>query len=252
MRTSEPLPTVKGTIDFENVEFEYDEGVPVLKGVNFHSEAGETTALVGSSGSGKSTILSLVLNFIQPTTGTIRIDGKDLQIGQAARLPPAPRRRSAGQFSFRRHDPRQHSLLKSRSESRRDQRSLQDRQCRRIYRKISERLRHDRRRTRRKAFRRTAAAYRDRPSTARKSAHSDPRRSDIIARLRKRSVDPGRLEQSAARAHDLRHRSPPFHDPQRRSDPRRRSRRNPRARNSRRTDRDERPLQTALRQAISL
>ncbi len=75
----EPLPSVMGTIDFENVEFEYDQGVPVLKGVAFHSEAGETTALVGSSGSGKSTILSLVLNFIQPTTGTIKIDGKDLQ-----------------------------------------------------------------------------------------------------------------------------------------------------------------------------
>jgi ABC-type multidrug transport system fused ATPase/permease subunit len=50
----------------------------VLKGVSFHAEAGATTALVGSSGSGKSTILSLVLNFIQPTKGTIRIDGKDL------------------------------------------------------------------------------------------------------------------------------------------------------------------------------
>jgi subfamily B ATP-binding cassette protein MsbA len=75
----EPLPDVKGTIDFEDVEFEYDVGVPVLKGVSFHSEAGKTTALVGSSGSGKSTILSLVLNFIQPTKGVIRIDGKDLQ-----------------------------------------------------------------------------------------------------------------------------------------------------------------------------
>ena len=75
----EALPEINGTIDFENVEFEYDEGVPVLKGVSFHSEAGATTALVGSSGSGKSTILSLVLNFIQPTTGTIKIDGKDLQ-----------------------------------------------------------------------------------------------------------------------------------------------------------------------------
>jgi subfamily B ATP-binding cassette protein MsbA len=75
----EPLSEVKGTIDFEDVEFEYDPGVPVLKGISFRSEAGKTTALVGSSGSGKSTILSLVLNFIQPTSGVIRIDGKDLQ-----------------------------------------------------------------------------------------------------------------------------------------------------------------------------
>ncbi len=74
-----PLPSVEGTIDFENVYFEYEKDVPVLKGVSFHSEAGQTTALVGSSGSGKSTILSLVLNFIQPTTGKISIDGKDLQ-----------------------------------------------------------------------------------------------------------------------------------------------------------------------------
>lgn len=73
------LPTIKGTIDFENVYFEYEENVPVLKGVSFHSEAGTTTALVGSSGSGKSTILSLVLNFIQPKNGTVKIDGKDLQ-----------------------------------------------------------------------------------------------------------------------------------------------------------------------------
>ena len=75
----EPLKKVDGAIDFANVFFEYEAGVPVLKNVSFHSEAGKTTALVGSSGSGKSTILSLVLNFIQPTGGTISIDGKDLQ-----------------------------------------------------------------------------------------------------------------------------------------------------------------------------
>lgn len=73
------LPKIDGTIDFENVHFEYEKDVPVLKGLSFHTEAGATTALVGSSGSGKSTILSLVLNFIQPTSGKISIDGKDLQ-----------------------------------------------------------------------------------------------------------------------------------------------------------------------------
>lgn len=73
------LQTVNGTIDFNDVWFEYEKDVPVLKGISFHSEAGKTTALVGSSGSGKSTILSLVLNFIQPKTGKVLIDGKDLQ-----------------------------------------------------------------------------------------------------------------------------------------------------------------------------
>ena len=75
----EPLRSVKGTIDFNDVFFEYDRDVPVLRGVSFHAEAGTTTALVGSSGSGKSTILSLVLNFIQPTKGYVLVDGFDLQ-----------------------------------------------------------------------------------------------------------------------------------------------------------------------------
>ncbi|HQU92151.1 MAG TPA: ABC transporter ATP-binding protein [Pyrinomonadaceae bacterium] len=73
------IPTADGKIEFEDVHFEYEKDVPVLKGISFTAQAGTTTALVGSSGSGKSTILSLVLNFIQPTTGVIRIDGKDLR-----------------------------------------------------------------------------------------------------------------------------------------------------------------------------
>jgi subfamily B ATP-binding cassette protein MsbA len=75
----QPLSVVDGAIDFDDVCFEYDQGVPVLKAVSFHADAGATTALVGSSGSGKSTILSLVLNFIQPTKGRVLVDGKDLE-----------------------------------------------------------------------------------------------------------------------------------------------------------------------------
>lgn len=74
-----PLTRIDGEIEFRDVEFEYDKDVPVLRGVSFRSEAGTTTALVGSSGSGKSTILSLVLNFIRPTSGTVLVDGLDLQ-----------------------------------------------------------------------------------------------------------------------------------------------------------------------------
>ncbi len=75
----EALKNVEGRITFENVQFEYEENTPVLRGVSFDSAAGTTTALVGSSGSGKSTILNLVLNFIQPNKGKLLIDGKDLQ-----------------------------------------------------------------------------------------------------------------------------------------------------------------------------
>jgi len=74
-----PLPDVQGEIHFENVWFEYNEGVPVLKNVSFKAPAGSTTALVGSSGSGKSTLISLAMNFNHPLSGIIKVDGKDLR-----------------------------------------------------------------------------------------------------------------------------------------------------------------------------
>lgn len=74
----EPLGDLKGDIAFENVSFEYDEDVPVLKGVTFEAKAGSTTALVGSSGSGKSTLIGLVMAFHSPKDGRILVDGRDL------------------------------------------------------------------------------------------------------------------------------------------------------------------------------
>jgi len=74
----EALDDMRGDVEFENVSFEYNEGVPVLKGVSFRAAAGTTTALVGSSGSGKSTLISLVMNFNQPKTGGIKIDEREL------------------------------------------------------------------------------------------------------------------------------------------------------------------------------
>ncbi len=73
------LPDLQGDVVFDDVWFEYNPGVPVLKGISFHAPAGTTTALVGSSGSGKSTLISLVMAFNHPKSGTIRIDGVDLQ-----------------------------------------------------------------------------------------------------------------------------------------------------------------------------
>ena len=76
--TRQPLDTVRGDIAFDDVSFEYDAGVPVLKRVSFSAPAGTTTALVGSSGSGKSTLISLVMAFGRPGTGRVLVDGRDL------------------------------------------------------------------------------------------------------------------------------------------------------------------------------
>jgi subfamily B ATP-binding cassette protein MsbA len=73
-----PLGTIDGEVTFEEVTFEYNPGVPVLKRVSFRAAAGTTTALVGSSGSGKSTLISLVMAFNRPLSGRVLIDGRDL------------------------------------------------------------------------------------------------------------------------------------------------------------------------------
>ena len=76
--TREPLPPLRGRIEFEDVHFEYREGVPIIRGVSFTAEPGTSTALVGSSGSGKSTLIGLVAAFYRPTSGRILADGHDL------------------------------------------------------------------------------------------------------------------------------------------------------------------------------
>jgi len=72
------MAAIQGTVRFEDVEFAYDEGKPVLHGIGLVAEPGTVTALVGSSGSGKSTIISLLCAFHTPTTGRVVVDGADL------------------------------------------------------------------------------------------------------------------------------------------------------------------------------
>jgi subfamily B ATP-binding cassette protein MsbA len=72
------VPELRGEVEFDDVSFEYDAGVPVLRHVSFRAPAGATTALVGASGSGKSTLISLVMAFNRPTSGRIRVDGINL------------------------------------------------------------------------------------------------------------------------------------------------------------------------------
>ena len=74
----EPLDVLNGDVVFEDVSFEYESGVPVLKRVSFVAGAGTTTALVGSSGSGKSTLISLVMAFNRPGSGRVLVDGRNL------------------------------------------------------------------------------------------------------------------------------------------------------------------------------
>lgn len=72
------LGAINGEVRFDHVNFEYEEGKPVLNDVSFVSNPGTVTALVGSSGSGKSTTIGLVAAFHKPSGGTVSVDGVDL------------------------------------------------------------------------------------------------------------------------------------------------------------------------------
>ena len=78
-QSRQPLTSIEGEIRLDHVSFEYDPGVPVLRDISLVAPAGTTTALVGSSGSGKSTLISLVMAFNRPQSGTVTLDGQDLQ-----------------------------------------------------------------------------------------------------------------------------------------------------------------------------
>jgi ABC-type multidrug transport system fused ATPase/permease subunit len=69
---------ITGDISFRNVSFAYEEGKTVLKDISFHAPAGSVTALVGTSGSGKTTIAGLAASFLNPAQGEVTIDGIDL------------------------------------------------------------------------------------------------------------------------------------------------------------------------------
>ncbi|HEO8420460.1 TPA: ABC transporter ATP-binding protein [Yersinia enterocolitica] len=74
-----PMQKWKGEVVYENVHFSYEENVPVLKNVSLHATPGQMIALVGPTGSGKTTIIQLLTRFYEVDSGTILIDGKEIQ-----------------------------------------------------------------------------------------------------------------------------------------------------------------------------
>jgi ABC-type multidrug transport system fused ATPase/permease subunit len=75
----ETMPPIEGRLSFEDVHFAYEPGKPVLKGISFDASPGTVIALVGSSGSGKSTIAGLAASFLEPASGRVLVDGVDLR-----------------------------------------------------------------------------------------------------------------------------------------------------------------------------
>jgi subfamily B ATP-binding cassette protein MsbA len=79
MPTASPAPPFKGGIDFDHVSFSYGADIQILKDVTIHIEPGQIAAIVGPSGTGKTTIASLIPRFFDPQSGQIKIDGMDVR-----------------------------------------------------------------------------------------------------------------------------------------------------------------------------
>ncbi|EAF1171703.1 ABC transporter ATP-binding protein [Listeria monocytogenes] len=73
------MPPIVGNVDFKDVYFRYEEGVDILKGINFHVDAGESIALVGPTGAGKTTIINLLSRFYNINSGEILVDGENVE-----------------------------------------------------------------------------------------------------------------------------------------------------------------------------
>lgn len=79
MPDAEPLDSVRGEVAFHDVHFSYREGVDALKDISFTASPGQTVAIVGTTGSGKTTLVSLIPRFYDPTAGSVTIDGRDIR-----------------------------------------------------------------------------------------------------------------------------------------------------------------------------
>jgi ATP-binding cassette subfamily B protein len=74
-----PMPPIKGLVEFKNATHSYEDGVPVLKDVTFTAQPGQTIAIVGPTGAGKTTIINLLPRFYDVTGGSVKIDGLDVR-----------------------------------------------------------------------------------------------------------------------------------------------------------------------------
>jgi ATP-binding cassette subfamily B protein len=194
-------------VDFENVSFHYPTGSgAALQEISFVAKPGQTVAVLGETGAGKSTLVHLVPRFYDPTGGIIRIDGVDIREIDLRQL-----RRSVGMIF-------QETVLFSATVADNIAYGRSARgPCARVHHRDGTRLRHHRRGARRFPQRRPEAAPGHRPRLSARSADPDFGRRHLQPRLKDRAADPGRHAARLLRPHRLRHRAPADHCAARRS-----------------------------------
>ncbi len=192
---TQQMPPIQGTVRFEQVEFAYQPDKPVLHGVTFVAEPGSVTALVGSSGSGKSTIISLLCGFHTPSQGRVLVDDVDLSPSRFEHVPLAVGCGAAGLVPFRWDHSRKHHVFPAGGDGGAVPLRLPHGPRGRVCRALPRWLRHHCGRAWREAFRRAKAKALHRARPAGQAAHSHPGRGHQFTRFRIRGDDPRGLSQ---------------------------------------------------------
>ncbi len=206
------MPPGEGRVRYEHVSFEYAPGRLVLQDIDLELEPGRTVALIGHTGSGKTTLASLVPRFYDATEGRITIDGVDVRDVKLQSLRREIGIVSQDPFLFSATGAREH-LLRAGGRDRRGDRSGGDaRAGARVHRRAPRRLRHDHRRARDHPLRRPAPAARHRARADHGTAHPDPRRRDRLGGRDDRGADPPGPARGDEGADDDHHRPPPLDD----------------------------------------
>ena len=124
---AKPVPRLRGKVEFRDLSFSYVDGEDVLKKVNLHVNAGETVAVVGPTGAGKTTLVSLMSRFydIPRDSGAILVDGYDIRRRDQGVGGPADEHGPSGAISLLGHSQGKHQIQPSRGHGRRDDRSRQ-------------------------------------------------------------------------------------------------------------------------------
>ena len=240
------LPAGGGELRFEAVTFGYDADRPVLRDLDLAVAPGSTIAVIGRTGSGKTTLTSLIPRFYDPQAGRVVLDGADVRDLRLDDLRGSIATVGEDTFLFSTTVAGNIAYGAPRCDTRGRRRGGAQGAGPRVHRGAAEGLRHDHRRARADALGRPAAAALDRSGAARRPARADPRRRDRVRRRDHGGPYPAGAADGHGGPHDDHRRAPPLHHRARRRDrgARGRSRRRPRP--PRRSRRHERRLRRDL------
>ena len=202
------LEVTAGRIEFRDVSFGYRPGETVLHDVSLVAEAGRTTALVGRSGGGKSTMMNLILRLYEVGSGQILCDGVDIATVSLASLRGQIAYVAQDNFLFKGSIRDNIALGRPGASEDEIRAAAKAAYAHDFIMSFEKRLRFALRRARGAALRRPAPAHRHRPRVPQGRADHPARRSDLGARFGIRAGDPEGAQDVVRRAHDDRHRPP--------------------------------------------